>query len=92
MNKVKGTTEIKRQVSVIISLTTFPARIQDAEKTILSLLNQECKPDNILLWLAVEQFPNMEEDIPNNILELYPQVFQNLKDESIKDKIDIGNA
>ena len=55
---------------LIVSLTSFPARINEIHYTIYSLLNQRLKPDKVVLWLAEEQFPNKEEDLPNNLLKL----------------------
>ena len=42
---------------VIVSLTTYPGRIDQVWKTISSLLNQTLKPKRVILWLAKEQFP-----------------------------------
>lgn len=47
---------------IIISLTSFPQRINTVWITISSLLNQDMKPKKIILWLAAEQFP--KEKIP----------------------------
>lgn len=64
----KGITEQKRTPRVIVSLTSFPERIQsDVEYTLYSLLTQSFKPDEIILWLAKEQFPNGLDDLPDNI-------------------------
>lgn len=58
--KVKdyGLTNNKRDIKIIASLTTFPARINSVYNTISTLLKQTLKPDEIVLWLAEEQFPN----------------------------------
>lgn len=42
---------------IIVSLTTFPARIGYVHETIQSLLTQTKKPREVILWLASEQFP-----------------------------------
>lgn len=55
---------------LIVSLTSFPARIHLCSEAIKSLLLQEKKPNRLLLWLAVEQFPNKENDLPTELLEL----------------------
>lgn len=52
--------------SVIVSMTTFPARIGYVHLAIRSLLNQTVKPGKIILWLAEEQFRNVE--IPKHLL------------------------
>lgn len=58
----------KRTPKIIISLTTFPARINMVYKTISTLLEQTEKPDEVVLWLADEQFPNRE--LPSNLTRL----------------------
>lgn len=49
-----------QEESVIVSLTTFPARIEYVHLAIKSLLNQTVKPGRIILWLAEEQFRDQE--------------------------------
>lgn len=65
-----GLTDIKRNPQIIVSLTSFPDRIPFIYKTISSLLNQTLKPDMVILWLAKEQFPQLENDLPDELLEL----------------------
>lgn len=65
-----GVTTEKREQKIIISLTSFPERIKYVSKTICSLLDQTLKPDMIILWLADEQFPNKEKDLPESLLKL----------------------
>lgn len=54
----------------IISLTTFPARINTVHHVVRTLLSQTVPADMVVLWLAPEQFPNREADLPQNLLEL----------------------
>ena len=56
--------------NIIISLTSYPARIGTVNQTIESLLNQTTKADKVILWLAPEQFPNKEADLPQQLLDL----------------------
>ena len=49
-----------REEKIILSLTSFPARIHVVGYTLKSLFNQTIKPDKIILWLAEEQFQNVE--------------------------------
>ena len=65
-----GVTKIKREEKVIVSLTSFPERINTVVKTIKTLLNQSMKPDEVILWLAPEQFPNKEAELPKELLDL----------------------
>ena len=48
----------KREETVTVSLTSFPARIEMAYYAIKSLMIQSYKADRIVLWLAESQFPN----------------------------------
>jgi hypothetical protein len=45
-----------RKQKIIVSLTTFPARIEVVHYAIKSLMLQTYKPDRIILWLAENQF------------------------------------
>ena len=65
-----GLTTEKRSPQLIVSLTTFPARIEYVHYTINTLLNQTLKADKVILWLAEEQFPNKEKDLPKDLLRL----------------------
>ena len=60
----------KNNPEIIVSLTSFPDRIHTVIKTIKTLLNQTKKPDKIILWLAPEQFPSREKDLPKELLDL----------------------
>ena len=55
---------------VMISVTSFPARIHEVKYTIYSLLKQTYKPDRVVLWLGEDQFPNQEADLPADLLKL----------------------
>ncbi|MDE6292860.1 MAG: glycosyltransferase [Bacilli bacterium] len=57
---------------VIVSLTSFPGRINIVWKTIVTLLNQTYKPNKIILWLSENQFES-KESLPKKlrILEDY---------------------
>lgn len=59
-----------RKPQLIVSLTSFPERMSDIHYCLYSLLKQRTKPDKIILWLAKEQFPNLEKDIPQKVLKL----------------------
>lgn len=63
-----GLTTEKRTPKVILSLTTYPGRINTVYKTISTLLTQTVKPDELILWLADSQFPDKE--IPESLLSL----------------------
>ncbi len=68
--KKRGVTFLKRRQELIVSLTSFPPRIPTLHRCIQSLLEQRTRPDRVILWLADEQFPNREKDLPQNLLAL----------------------
>jgi len=43
---------------LVVSLTTFPARVRDVWATIVTLLNQTHPPDALVLVLSQEEFPD----------------------------------
>ena len=59
---------IDENSNIIISLTTFPDRINYVWVTIVSLLRQSQKPAKVVLWLANEQFP--DKKLPKNLVKL----------------------
>ena len=54
---------------LIVSLTTFPARIDKMWIIIECMLRQSYKPDKIILWLSKEQFNNLGI-LPKSLLKL----------------------
>lgn len=63
----------KRNEDVVVSLTSFPARIGIVHLTIESLLRQTELPGKILLWLSKEQF--QEEKVPERLRKLQNEIF-----------------
>mgnify|MGYP000808865909 FL=1 len=63
-----GITVKKREQKIIVSLTSFPKRIDTLWITVETLLRQSMKPDEIILWLAEEQF-NGIDSLPKALLE-----------------------
>ncbi len=57
-------------IDLIVSLTSYPARINTIHQTITTLLTQSLRPNAVILWLAPEEFPNKEKDLPPQLLEL----------------------
>ena len=66
-DKLKKSKPIQED-SVIVSMTTFPARISYVHLSIKSLLSQTVKPGKIILWIAKEQFRDVE--IPVHLQKL----------------------
>lgn len=63
----KGITHIKREPKLIVSLTSYPKRINVVPLVIDSLLRQSLKPDMVILWLAEEEFPQKEHSLPKRL-------------------------
>ncbi|MFN3756548.1 MAG: hypothetical protein ACK4RM_06310, partial [Flavobacterium sp.] len=55
---------------IIVSMTSFPARINWVHLTIKSIMAQIQKPNKIVLWLSKEEFPKELEDLPEQLLKL----------------------
>ena len=72
--KVGVNSGMKRDELVMVSLTSFPARINKAYFSIKSLMLQGYKADRIVLWLASEQFPDKK----------LPESFQKLRDKGLE--------
>lgn len=62
---VYGLNTTPRKERYIVSLTTFPARIDYLWLTIETLFRQKFKPDEVVLWLAEDQFP--DHKIPESL-------------------------
>ena len=50
--------DTNRQDKIIVSLTSFPGRINEVWICVESLMRQTFKPDAIELWLSLRQFPD----------------------------------
>ena len=55
---------------LIVSLTSFPQRINNVHLVIKSILNQSYKPHKVILWLGIEYFPNKDDDLPSVLIDL----------------------
>lgn len=58
---------------LIVSLTSYPHRIGIVAQCLETIYAQTHKADQIILWLAEEQFPGKEADLPQNLLVLIQQ-------------------
>lgn len=65
------TTEIKTDEKIIISLTSYPARIKYVKRVLESLVNQSVNNDlyHIVLVLAIPEFPEKEEELPYGLIK-----------------------
>lgn len=50
--------QIGRKKKIVVSLTTFPGRINECALSLKTIFKQTMLPDRIVLWLAESQFPD----------------------------------
>ncbi len=55
---------------LIVSLTSFPARIHLVHFAIYSLLKQSLKPNRLILWLGEDKFPGKDAGLPRQLINL----------------------
>ncbi len=55
---------------IVVSLTSYPARMYDIHYAIHSLLSQTEKPERVVLWLGEDRFPGGEKSVPGPVLDL----------------------
>lgn len=64
----------KMTVPVIVSFTSFPARINNAWQVVECMLRQTYLPSKIILWLSRDQFKNIR--IPDSLLSRENSIFE----------------
>lgn len=65
----------KKEKGLVVSFTSFPARINDVWKVVVSLKNQSILPEKIILWLSKDQFPT-ESTIPQSLWNQIDDCFE----------------
>lgn len=74
----------KKKNDIIVSFTSFPARISIVWQVVKSLKNQSVLPEKIILWLSKAQFPT-RESIPDNLWAEVDELFEiRLVEEDIR--------
>jgi len=68
--KPQGLNSEPRNSKIIVTLTSYPARIRTLYKVLVRIFEQTVKPDKVLLWLAEDQFPQKEKKLPRDLLKL----------------------
>ena len=75
MDYVSEFQEPERRIdNLIVSLTSFPQRIDDVWKTIISLKRQTFRPEKIILWLSLVEFPSRL--LPASLTEMQDSQFE----------------
>lgn len=62
--------------NIIVSFTSFPARIKYVEYTVFSLMQQTIRPGKIVLWLSEQEFPDKENEIPKSLEKYFEFNFE----------------
>ncbi|KAL6608587.1 nucleotide-diphospho-sugar transferase [Neocallimastix sp. 'constans'] len=80
-NHFKNDSLYKNQEKVIVSLTSYPARIKYVKIVLESLVNQSVPFSmyHIVLVLAIPEFPNKENDLPVDLVDFinkYPDLIE----------------
>ncbi len=57
-------------MGLIVSLTSYPPRINSVHLVVESLFKQTMQPDEIILYLSLEEFSETEDDLPDTLREL----------------------
>ena len=70
LKKVSQRKRSNPKIDFVISLTSYPSRINSVHLTVQSLINQTLKPKKIILYLAKQQFVRQEEDLPPQLRNL----------------------
>lgn len=69
---------------LIVSLTSFPPRIDNVWQVVECMLRQTVLPSKVFLWLSKEQFPSMDS-IPLSLRERQNDIFKiRLVDEDLR--------
>lgn len=69
MKKQYGLNNTKREREIVVSLTSFPARMDKIHLCIRSLLMQNMKPDRIVIYLGDKEFEGIA--LPETLTELF---------------------
>lgn len=55
---------------VVVSMTSYPARIHGVAQVLGSIFNQTVQPDKIVVYLSKEQFPGENDSLPHDLVHL----------------------
>ncbi len=57
-------------MGLIVSFTSYPPRINSVHLVVESLFKQTMHPDEVILYLSLEEFPETEDNLPDTLREL----------------------
>lgn len=55
---------------IIVTLTSYPGRIGKVAQVLEPIFNQTLPPDMVVIWLAEQDFPKKERQLPQELLNL----------------------
>ena len=67
--------EPEQHIDVIVSFTSFPARINDVWQVVECMLRQTFRPKKVILWLSRDQFPTTDS-IPTSLTSRIGDIFE----------------
>lgn len=56
---------------IVVTMTSWTKRINNVKKVIDSVIENTIVPDRLYLNLSLEEFPNRENDLPKELVELF---------------------
>lgn len=59
----------KKFPQVVVTLTSYPARIPTLHYTLFTLFTQDFKPHKVILWLSQDEFVGLLADLPKEVLD-----------------------
>lgn len=60
-------------MNIVVSFTSYPPRISTVHRVVESLYQQTMPADEIILYLSLDEFPEMESDLPDTLNRLNGQ-------------------
>ena len=73
--KKRHRSKLNNSSDVIVSFTSFPARINNVWQIVECMLNQTLQPKEIILWLSKEQFPTTDS-VPTSLRDRESEIFK----------------
>ena len=68
--RTAGEAAVSKCKKLIVSLTSYPARINSVVLSLAKIFDQRLTPDAVILWLSPSDFPGREKDLPEKLLKM----------------------
>ena len=68
-NELDNSDRKLENIRFMVTLTSYPERIKYVKNVVECLLKQNIQPERVVLYLAAEQFPGQEADLPAELLD-----------------------